>query len=67
MLPATNDNTSKGAPLHITTRFHTATYLLHILLDQDPSQLPWTFYRILGTKREKLIRDAGGDKWVLRV
>lgn len=66
MLSFTNDTTSKGAPPFITTRFHAATYLLRILLDQDASELPWAFYRILGTRREKLVSDAGGDKWVLR-
>ena len=66
MLPSVNDSTSKGAPLYITTRFHTATYLLHILLDQDASELPWSYYRILGTRREKLTNDASGEKWILR-
>lgn len=66
MLSSANDSTSKGAPPYITTRFHAATYLLHILLDQDTSELPWSYYRILGTRREKLISDAAGEKWVLR-
>jgi uncharacterized protein YbjT (DUF2867 family) len=66
MLPSMNDSVSKGSPPYITTRFHTSAYLLHILLDQDISELPWSFYRILGTRREKLVRDAGGDKWILR-
>ena len=66
MLPSTNDNTSKGPLPYITTRFHTATYLLHILLDQDASELPWSYYRILGTRREKLTNDSTGEKWTLK-
>ena len=65
MLPSANDSMSRGPPPYITTRFHTATYLLHILLDQDESELPWSHYRILGTRREKLISDAAGEKWIL--
>lgn len=66
MLPSANDRASKGSPPYITTRFHTATYLLHILLDQDPSELPRSYYRILGTRREKLTRDTAGEKWILK-
>jgi len=66
MLSSVNDSTSKGPLPYITTRFHTATYLLHILLDQDVSELPWSYYRILGTRREKLMNDSAGEKWILR-
>ena len=66
MLSSTNDSASKGSPPYITTRFHTATYLLHVLLDQDASELPWSFYRILGTRREKLVQEASGEKWIIR-
>jgi len=66
MLSSANDSASKGPPPYITTRFHAATYLLHILLDQDGSELPWSYYRILGTRREKLISDTAGERWILR-
>jgi len=64
-LPPCNEATSKGAPPYETTRYHVASYVVHLVLDGDLDSLRWGIYRILGIRRDKLVVADGRERWVV--
>jgi len=64
-LPPCNESTSKGVPPYQTTRYHVAAYLVHLILDIDPAVIEWGVYRVLGSRRDRLVSKEGKEQWVV--
>ncbi|KAI0783182.1 hypothetical protein C8Q75DRAFT_468353 [Abortiporus biennis] len=63
--PNTPGRLHQPVPPFITTRWHVASYVVDLLLDVLPEATEWGIFRILGLKREELVEENDGDKWVL--
>ncbi|EPQ51319.1 hypothetical protein GLOTRDRAFT_96488 [Gloeophyllum trabeum ATCC 11539] len=57
-LPPCNPSSQTGVAPFEATRYHLASYLVHLVLDVPCAETAWGIYRLLGLKKERLISES---------